>query len=192
MLALICSSTLFLLQVKVKFARQENERVKKAREQSYDYHSKLSSSEPWYHTRYITPQADEAELERAKLYCSQLTEQVADLSLNREQYLNYLIDPEAVDESTSGASKRCLKAMNLADQIRSIMKEARLLQFRHLIALLPGPVDVQLVLKSIQNVALLVRGNWIVRSDILYPKETFSATSGVPAEIMVRSRDYVV
>lgn len=181
-----------LKQVKVKFARQENERIKKAREQSYDYHSKLSSSEPWYHTHYITSNSDEAELERSKLYCSQITEKVADLSLDGENYLNYLIDPDAVDESTSGASKRCLKAMNLADQVRSIMKEARLLQFRHLTALIPGSVDVQLVLKSIQNVAVLVRGNWIVRSDILYPKETFSAVNGVPSEIMVRSRDYVL
>ncbi|KAJ1526730.1 hypothetical protein ONE63_008310 [Megalurothrips usitatus] len=181
-----------LKQVKVKFARQENERVKKAREQSYDNHRKLSSSEPWYHTEYLTPQTDDAELERAKLYCSQIAEQVADLSLNRENYLSYLIDPDAVDESTSGASKRCLKSMNLADQVRSIMKEARLLPFRHLLSLIPGPVDVQVVLKSIQNVATLVRGNWIVRSDIIYPKETFSAMNGVPSEVMVRSRDYVL
>lgn len=181
-----------LKQVKVKFARQENDRLKKAREQSYDYHSKMSSSEPWYHTQYVTANADEAELERSKLYCAQITEQVADLNLNDKDYLEYLIDPDAVDESTSGASKRCLKAMNLADQVRSIMKEARLLSFKHLMTLLPGPVDVQLVLKSIQNVALLVRGNWIVRSDIIYPKETFSAVSGVPSEVMVRCRDYVL
>ncbi|KAK3930241.1 DNA-directed RNA polymerase III subunit RPC5 [Frankliniella fusca] len=181
-----------LKQVKVKFARQENERLKKAREQSYDYHSKISSSEPWYHTQYVSENSDEAELERCKLYCAQISEKVADLNLNDKDYLEYLIDPDAVDESTSGASKRCLKAMNLADQVRSIMKEARLLSFRHLMTLLPGPVDVQLVLKSIQNVALLVRGNWIVRSDILYPKETFSAVSGVPSEVMIRCRDYVL
>lgn len=166
--------------------------MKRAREQSYDYHNRLSSSEPWYHTKYVMPQADEAEHERNKLYCPQLTEKVADLNLNCEDYLKYLIDPEAVDESTSGASKRCLKSMNLADQIRTILKEARLLQFRHLLSLLPSPVDVQIVLMSIQNVATLVRGNWVVRSDIIYPKETFSAISGVPADVMVRSRDYVV
>ncbi|XP_034243613.1 DNA-directed RNA polymerase III subunit RPC5 [Thrips palmi] len=181
-----------LKQVNVKFARQESERVKKAREQSYDYHNKLSSSEPWYHTEYVIPQTDVAELERAKLYCSNISEQVADLSLNSTDYLNYLIDSDAVDESTSGASKRCLKSMNLADQVRSIMKEARLLSFRHLMSLIPNVVDVQTVLKAVQTVATLVRGNWIVRSDILYPKETFSALNGVPAEIMARSRDYVL
>lgn len=48
------------------------------------------------------------------------------------------------------------------------------------------------MLKALPQVAVLVRGNWVVKSDVLYPQNTFSATSGVPADLMCRSRDYVV
>ncbi|XP_026676146.1 uncharacterized protein LOC103504907 isoform X1 [Diaphorina citri] len=39
---------------------------------------------------------------------------------------------------------------------------------------------------------MLVHGNWIVKSDVLYPKESASGTCGVPAEVMCRTRDYMV
>lgn len=48
------------------------------------------------------------------------------------------------------------------------------------------------LLKTLPKVAVLVQGNWIVKSEILYPAGTFSATSGVPADLMCRARDYVV
>lgn len=51
---------------------------------------------------------------------------------------------------------------------------------------------VENLLKTLPKVAVLVQGNWIVKSEILYPQGTFSATSGVPADLMCRARDYVV
>lgn len=48
------------------------------------------------------------------------------------------------------------------------------------------------LLKELSQVAVVVRGNWIVKSEILYPNNTHSAISGVPSEIMCRARDYVV
>lgn len=51
---------------------------------------------------------------------------------------------------------------------------------------------VENLLKTLPRVAVLVQGNWIVKSEILYPQGTFSSTSGVPADLMCRARDYVV
>lgn len=48
------------------------------------------------------------------------------------------------------------------------------------------------LLKALATCAVLVRGLWIVKSELLYPTNTFSATNGVPSELMCRSRDYVV
>lgn len=48
------------------------------------------------------------------------------------------------------------------------------------------------LLRTLPKVAVLVQGNWIVKSEILYPTGTFSAISGVPADLMCRARDYVV
>ncbi len=39
-----------LKQVTVKFARAENEKMKKAREKSYNYISQLGADEPWWET----------------------------------------------------------------------------------------------------------------------------------------------
>lgn len=53
-------------------------------------------------------------------------------------------------------------------------------------------ITADVILKTLPKVAVLVRGNWVVKSEVLYPSNTFSATSGVPAELMCRARDYVV
>lgn len=53
-------------------------------------------------------------------------------------------------------------------------------------------ITSDVILKTLPKVAVLVRGNWIVKSEVLYPANTFSSTSGVRAELMCRARDYVV
>lgn len=71
---------------------------------------------------------------------------------------------------------------------------AQIIQFQQLLMLLTGGegLTAELLLKTLPKVAVLVRGNWVVKSEVLYPSNTFSATSGVPAELMCRARDYVV
>jgi hypothetical protein len=49
-------------QVTVKFARQESDRVKKAREQSYNFLSKRSAEEKWYQTQYHPSDSRMAEV----------------------------------------------------------------------------------------------------------------------------------
>lgn len=53
-------------------------------------------------------------------------------------------------------------------------------------------ITPELILKALPQLAVLVRGNWAVKSEVLFPKDTLSAVSGVPAEVMCRARDYVV
>lgn len=40
--------------------------------------------------------------------------------------------------------------------------------------------------------AVLVKGNWVIRSECLYAKDTVSPHNGVSAEFMCRARDYIV
>lgn len=49
-------------QVTVKFARQENERLKKAREKSFGYLSKKSAEEPWFDIDFINSSSDRVEV----------------------------------------------------------------------------------------------------------------------------------
>lgn len=51
--------------------------------------------------------------------------------------------------------------------------------------------DPVTILKTIQQMAVLVQGNWAVKSDLVYPKDS-SSESGVPNEVLQRTRDLAV
>lgn len=53
-------------------------------------------------------------------------------------------------------------------------------------------VTEEKVVRILPLIGLLIRGNWVVQSEVLYPPETFSSINGISSEIMCRSRDYVV
>lgn len=53
-------------------------------------------------------------------------------------------------------------------------------------------ITAEKVLRTLPSVGMLVKGNWIVLSEILYPAESVSSIHGVPAELMCRARDYIV
>lgn len=48
------------------------------------------------------------------------------------------------------------------------------------------------ILQALTTVGVLLRGNWAIQSDVLYPEKSWSALNGVPAEYMCRARDYIV
>lgn len=48
------------------------------------------------------------------------------------------------------------------------------------------------LLRALPSSAVLVKGLWVAKSELIYPTNTFSKISGVPAEFMCRARDYVV
>uniref|UniRef100_A0A1B0CN87 Putative rna polymerase c iii 37 kDa subunit n=1 Tax=Lutzomyia longipalpis TaxID=7200 RepID=A0A1B0CN87_LUTLO len=48
------------------------------------------------------------------------------------------------------------------------------------------------VVRILPLIGLLIRGNWVIQSEVLYPAESFSSTNGIPSEVMCRSRDYVL
>lgn len=49
-------------QITVKFARQESERMKRARERSFNFLSMKSAEEPWYNTNYYPSTSRESEV----------------------------------------------------------------------------------------------------------------------------------
>ncbi|PNF16672.1 hypothetical protein B7P43_G05410 [Cryptotermes secundus] len=184
-------------QVTVKFAQQETERKKRARERSFGYLSKKSAEEPWFETEFHNSHSEKAELERGKLYCTKVDERVNELSLGVEEYLKYLVPIEETENPSalagrSDMSLSHLKLLPVVDQVRNLLREAKLLQFSQLVTLLGLTDDTVSLLRTVQQVAVLVQGNWVVRSDILYPKDTASSVSGVPAELMCRGRDYIL
>ncbi|XP_055625347.1 DNA-directed RNA polymerase III subunit RPC5 [Toxorhynchites rutilus septentrionalis] len=190
-----------LKQVTVKFARTENEKVRKAREKSFNYIAKMESEEPWCETFWHTKNSTAAELERQKLYCGGSTRSGIDGALNvtSDEYLGMLISKEKTDRNIDSMlpsrviSMHKLKQMPLIDQIKNILKDAKVLTFQQIIDLLPDrSVATEKVLRTLPMAGVLIRGNWVVQSDIIYPEGSVSRTNGVPAEQMCKARDYIL
>lgn len=56
------SSELEATQITVSFARNETDRIKKAREKSYSFLTKKSSEEPWCDSTWWHPKSDKADV----------------------------------------------------------------------------------------------------------------------------------
>ncbi|GLH05920.1 Uncharacterized protein GBIM_11467 [Gryllus bimaculatus] len=154
-----------LKQITVKFARQESERVKRARERSFNYLSKKSAEEPWYSTEFHPYRSEKSE---ARLFCPAPEEKPMQLSLDGEQYRELLAPPEALDDAVY----------------------AEVLGFDELMELLEGDEKPMEVVRTLQQVGVLVQGNWVIKSEELYPAEG-SYPPGITADALCQARDYM-
>ncbi|XP_043598395.1 DNA-directed RNA polymerase III subunit RPC5 isoform X2 [Bombus pyrosoma] len=183
-------------QVNVTFARQKPEFMKKMQEQSFQHHTKKSLEERWIHTNYVPVNGAQAELTRLEMFCSATDETVNTLNISTEQYLD-LLAPRIKDESKSDianptTSLNYIRTLPLLDQVKTLMKDAKVISFAQLRLILSPDQETTAVLKYLQQVAVLVQGNWVVSSELLYPKDSISSHNGIPAELMCRARDYVL
>ena len=84
-----------------------------------------------------------------------------------------------------------LKSMPLGDQVKSLLINAKVIRFSQLMTLLPQGTDPQATLRSLQHVAVLVQGCWVVKSEILYPKDGYNPHSS-SSELLCRGRDFMM
>ncbi|XP_037670233.1 DNA-directed RNA polymerase III subunit RPC5 isoform X1 [Choloepus didactylus] len=187
-------------QITVRFSRPESEQARQRRVQSYEFLQKKHAEEPWVHLHYHGLRDSRSEHERQYLLCQgsggvENTELVKSPS----EYLMMLMPPSQEEENrdkpvapSNILSMAQLRTLPLADQIKILMKNVKVMPFANLLSLLGPSLDSVAVLRGIQKVAMLVQGNWVVKSDILYPKDSSSPHSGVPAEVLCRGRDFVM
>lgn len=65
----------------------------------------------------------------------------------------------------------------------------RVISFAKLCQILSPERDTTAILKYLQQVAMLVQGNWVVNSELIYPKDSLSPQN---SELMCKARDYIV
>ena len=184
-------------QVMVKFARQETEEAKARRLASYEYMKKKQQEEAWVPVTHHHANRLASINEKQALYSCH-GGSVPEFNLNSCDYLERLVPKMEEEETkkpalpTNVLSMSDLKSMNLSDQIKALLTNAKVIRFNQLLSLLPKGSDSTAALRCLQQVSLLVQGCWVVKSEVLYPKDTFSAHSGVPAEPLCRGRDYIM
>nr|DBA20247.1 TPA: hypothetical protein GDO54_015959 [Pyxicephalus adspersus] len=151
----------------VALYRKESEQAKQRRVQSYEFLQKKQAEESWVHLHYSGVKDSRSEHERQYLLC-----QNTGMTENNE-----------LIKSPSNTMLHC--------SVLSFFT-VKVMPFANLMGLMAAGTESITVLRCIQQVALLVQGNWVVKSDVLYPKESSSPHSGVPAEVLCRGRDYVM
>ncbi|XP_068610557.1 DNA-directed RNA polymerase III subunit RPC5 [Brachionichthys hirsutus] len=185
--------------VTVRFSRPESEQARQRRFQSYEFLQKKQAEEPWVHLHYHGVNAGRSEHERQYLFCqSSDASENSELVKTAKEYLSMLMPPLEEEKVAAPVgpsnvlSMAQLRTLPLGDQVKTLMKNVKAMPFANLMGLLASGIDSTAALRCIQQVALLVQGNWVVKSDVLYPKNTCSAHSGVPAEVLCRGRDFVM
>ncbi|XP_014215014.1 DNA-directed RNA polymerase III subunit RPC5 [Copidosoma floridanum] len=185
-------------QVNVSFARKLPDHIIKMKEQSFQTHAKKVSEEQWISCDYKSVKTTQAELTRMEMICNASEDAVNNLNLSKRQYLDSLAPPLKEEQFSKAniqshtTSLSYIRTLPLLDQVKILMKDAKVMSFVQLRAILSLEHETASILKYLQQVAVLVQGNWVINSELVYPKDTISAHSGVPAELMCRARDYIL
>ncbi|XP_073399085.1 DNA-directed RNA polymerase III subunit RPC5 [Dendrobates tinctorius] len=186
-------------QVTVRFSRPETEQAKQRRAQSYEFLQKKQAEESWVHLHYCGIKDSRSEHEKQYLLCqNQTMTENQELMKSSSEYLQMLMPPSVQEETekpvapSNVLSMAQLRTLPLADQIKILMKNVKVIPFANLMGLMAAGTESIAVLRCIQQVAMLVQGNWVVKSDVVYPKESSSPHSGVSAEVLCRGRDFVM
>ncbi|KAH9365303.1 hypothetical protein HPB48_018295 [Haemaphysalis longicornis] len=77
--------------VTVRFAEQETDRAKKAREKSFRFMQQQKESEPWVEASFHRMGTEMASVERSMLFCPQMDRDMSDLPGTLPQYLQRLV-----------------------------------------------------------------------------------------------------
>ncbi|XP_026817433.1 DNA-directed RNA polymerase III subunit RPC5-like isoform X2 [Rhopalosiphum maidis] len=94
-------------------------------------------------------------------------------------------------------SRSEIKSYSLKKQIKIFLLNAKMISTKMLMDLLhkcnmPTDESVTIILTHLKELAVLVRGNWTIKSEHLYPDNTISSHFGLSNEIMCLLRDYMI
>ena len=183
--------------VTVKF-KQSDDRWKKSKD--FKTLQTKSADEAFISCEVHPESSSLSKVEKLKLMAENTEPTGQAMNLTDAEYVRVLV-PEDEGQGTTEPSSpshimslHTLRASPISEQCRVLLKDAQIIQFQQLMMILAGGegLTADTLLRNLPKVAVLVRGNWVVKSEVLYPSNTFSSTSGVPAELMCRTRDYVV
>ncbi|CAG5100792.1 Similar to Polr3e: DNA-directed RNA polymerase III subunit RPC5 (Mus musculus) [Cotesia congregata] len=184
--------------ISVTFSRNRTDASKKLQEQSFENHSKKSLEELWIDTQYMNAESTQAQLTRLEMFCSINELYKNSLGVSCKDYLHMLAQSTNSDEhlningSANERSSHYMSSRPLLDQIRKILKDAKVISFKQLRSMIDSKHKDTDVLKYLQQVAVLVQGNWVVQNDLVFPKDKTSSQNGINSDLMCRARDYIL
>ncbi|XP_052816674.1 DNA-directed RNA polymerase III subunit RPC5-like [Mya arenaria] len=183
--------------VTVKFSRPESDAAKARRLASFSHKQKMQDEEQWIPLEYHNTYSQTSDRDLQQLYVD-AKEPSTEFHVEAGDYLKMLMSQENQIHSEKPAmpsnvlSLTQLKSMPLADQVKALLTNAKVIRFNQLLHLLPQGTDQQATLRALQIVAVMVQGCWVVKSEVLYPKDGCSPNSGISSDLLCRGRDFVM
>eukprot|EP00123_Amoebidium_parasiticum_P009730 comp19673_c0_seq1/m.23324 comp19673_c0_seq1/g.23324 ORF comp19673_c0_seq1/g.23324 comp19673_c0_seq1/m.23324 type:complete len:676 (-) comp19673_c0_seq1:36-2063(-) len=100
------------------------------------------------------------------------------------------VDP-VVGVTRQAAGIHDMKEGTLTEQIDYILKSVQAIDFGRLCQLVTRD-DPAEILDKLSALAVLLHGNWVVKSEVLYPESYKSPISGIGADKLILARDYIL
>ncbi len=174
--------------------KRESEKAKEIRRSSHAYMKEQEDKEAWKVVTMYGPDSEEAQAIKEQL--ASKTSNPIDFSVTRKDYLNSLNavsssqDDGCVPIQTQELSREKLETMELPEQVAALMGAAQALHFSRLLELIPnGTHHADNVLELLPEVAVLVQGCWVAKSEVVYKEE---GRSSAVVESLRRARDHVL
>ncbi|CAH1732329.1 unnamed protein product [Aphis gossypii] len=182
-------------QIMAKFKDRPGKKSEKKKMQEM---VKQRAMEPWINLSFV-PNGhyySREELDKFLLPKSDtIDEKDPDLSITK-------IEKEVINENINAIRARQLsrneiKSYPLEKKIKILLFNAKMISTKMLMNLLhkcgmPTDESVTTILTHLKEIAVLVRGNWIIKSEELYPDNTISSHFGLSFEVMRLLRDYII
>ncbi|GAB6021690.1 DNA-directed RNA polymerase III subunit RPC5 [Chamberlinius hualienensis] len=175
--------------VTVKFSRPETERARKAREKSYSYYLKKLEEEPWMNLPFHPVDSEHSRKRRSQLV-GRSDELVGKPNMMAEFSHSLLTCSSAKEQNRTSVNSSADSTLN--SRIQSLMLKVKWAFFSELMKHLGRNVDPIATIRALQNIAVLIRGCWVVKSEVIYPKNSISPLTGISAELLCRVRDLIL
>eukprot|EP00043_Microstomoeca_roanoka_P015841 m.158981 g.158981 ORF g.158981 m.158981 type:complete len:429 (-) comp16344_c0_seq6:1433-2719(-) len=162
----------------MKYKKRETAKAAAARERSFAHHQAKLQEESWVEMPLIqksTPRAKDTAQRLIARNGSRLT----------AFDTNYItaISPAPVQQAIQQRYIQDIQRQAPADAVKELLKQAQAVTLQDVLRYVP---NTEQVLGTLQEVGILVRGNWVARSSHIFTQ------GGRHAQRLIRARDYIL
>ncbi|ESO10432.1 hypothetical protein HELRODRAFT_183654 [Helobdella robusta] len=151
--------------------QKETDAAKSKRLASYEHLKNFQDKEAWVSLDLYTMSENEFQ----NSFSSRLkTNPISEFYMTAFEYVNTLAGVEDVksefrlENCAQHQTVEKLKSFKLNEQVKLVMEWSKVISFKQIISLLPEVQSVDDLLKHLQQVAILIQGNWVIKSDLLF------------------------
>ncbi|XP_050440506.1 DNA-directed RNA polymerase III subunit RPC5 isoform X2 [Adelges cooleyi] len=184
-------------QIMAKFKDRPGKKSEKKKMQEM---VKQRAMEPWLNLNFVPNgqyysriELDKFMQPKSSVVPNKDKDTVLEITTKEKSILNEVVNPIKARQ----LSHEKIKQYSLENKIKILLFNTKMISTQKLMDLLKvcgvaADESISTLLVPLQKVAMLVRSNWTIKSEILYPENTISVHYGLSFEVMRFLRDYII